>query len=119
MYIVVTGAAGFIGFHVAQKLLGDGHKVIGIDNINNYYDTGIKFSRLDILNSHKGFTFFKCNLESYDEINEALKDFEIVGIIHLAAQAGVRYSIENPFEYTQSNLLGFTSILEIARFHQW
>jgi UDP-glucuronate 4-epimerase len=118
MHVLVTGAAGFIGFHVAQKLLAEGCKVIGIDNINNYYDIGIKFARLDILQNQQNFTFLKCNIDRYEELDKGLKDFEISGIIHLAAQAGVRYSIENPFEYTKSNLLGFTSILEIARFHK-
>jgi len=118
MYIVVTGAAGFIGFHVAKKLLGEGYKVIGIDNINNYYDTGIKFARLNILQNQQNFIFLKCDIDQYDELNKGLDGFEVEGIIHLAAQAGVRYSIENPFEYTKSNLTGFTSILEIAKSHK-
>lgn len=118
MYIVVTGAAGFIGFHVAKTLLAEGYKVIGIDNINNYYDTRIKFARLNILQNQQNFTFLKCNIDKYDELNEGLDGFEILGIIHLAAQAGVRYSIENPFEYARSNLIGFTSILEIAKSHK-
>ena len=115
MNVLVTGAAGFIGFHVSKKLLKDGYQVIGIDSINEYYDTSIKYSRLKILNEFSQFTFYKCNIENYDELRELLEGCNLSGIIHLAAQAGVRYSIENPFEYSRSNLAGFTSILEIAR----
>jgi|TARA_B110001450_G_C17622889_1_gene481931 UDP-glucuronate 4-epimerase len=115
MHILVTGAAGFIGFHAASRLLSEGHHVIGIDSINNYYDTKIKHARLGKLQSNKNFIFYQSNIEDYEKVYAELQSFNIQGIIHLAAQAGVRYSIENPFAYAQSNLLGFTSILEIAR----
>jgi len=115
MNILVTGSAGFIGFHVVLRLLHEGYSVIGIDNMNDYYDVNIKKSRLKILKSKENFTFFNSNIENYDIFMHQLKGFEILGIIHLAAQAGVRHSIENPFVYANSNLLGFTSILEAAR----
>ncbi|MDA8709805.1 NAD-dependent epimerase [Gammaproteobacteria bacterium] len=115
MHILVTGAAGFIGFHVASRLLNKGHAVIGIDNMNDYYDVRIKNSRLQILKSNNKFTSINCNIEDFDKLAKELNGFQVSGIIHLAAQAGVRYSIENPFAYANSNLLGFTSILEFAR----
>jgi UDP-glucuronate 4-epimerase len=116
MKFIVTGAAGFIGFHLSKALLEAGHNVVGIDNINNYYDTNLKNARLEILQQHKNFIFYKENIANKDAIFEIFKtnqDAEFV--IHLAAQAGVRYSLENPFAYAESNLTGQLVILEACR----
>ncbi len=113
MAIVVTGAAGFIGFHVSKKLLEMGHEVIGIDNLNSYYDVSLKKARLRILKKHKPFSFHKIDISNFSKLQKAVGDCKI--IIHLAAQAGVRYSLENPFAYVQSNLVGHLNILEVCR----
>ena len=128
--IIVTGAAGFIGYHISLKLLQLGYKVIGIDNINDYYDTKLKFDRLSELgisnvskennlyvSSKYDFHFYKTSIEDYDFLDSIFKKHKIYQIIHLAAQAGVRYSLENPHAYGQSNLVGFLNILEICRNH--
>jgi UDP-glucuronate 4-epimerase len=116
--ILVTGAAGFIGFHVASKLLKEGYQVIGLDNLNSYYDVKLKKSRLEILSKSQNFTFLELHIHKYERLKEECSNFKIEKIVHLAAQAGVRYSIENPFAYAESNLVGFTSILELARLHE-
>ncbi|HNZ52066.1 MAG: UDP-galactose-4-epimerase [Candidatus Diapherotrites archaeon ADurb.Bin253] len=108
--ILVTGAAGFIGFHTSKALLDRGDKVVGIDNLNSYYDPKLKLSRLDILKKYRNFKFYKQNIEDGIKIKE-----KIDVICHLAAQAGVRYSLENPFEYEKSNMLGTLTIFEFAR----
>ena len=108
--ILVTGAAGFIGFHVTKKLLERGDNIIGIDNLNEYYDSKLKEARLEILKKHSNFKFIKQNIE--DPIN--IQD-KIDKICHLAAQAGVRYSIENPFLYNETNTKGTLNIFEFAR----
>ena len=116
MTILITGAAGFIGYHVSNKLLERGEKVIGIDNLNNYYDINLKKDRLKNLNQNLNFTFYNTdisNKESLDLLRNQHKD--IKNIIHLAAQAGVRYSLENPFAYINSNLVGHATILETCR----
>ena len=110
--ILLTGAAGFIGFHTAKALLEKGDKIIGIDNINDYYDPKLKLSRLKILKKYKNFKFYKKDIKSPLEIPKKNK---INAICHLAAQAGVRYSIENPRAYETSNMLGTLNILEFAR----
>lgn len=117
MAILVTGAAGFIGFHVANALLLRGETVIGIDNLNSYYDVGLKISRLAILQEKKKFTFFQLDITDRDKLTSILLPFASVidNVIHLAAQAGVRYSITHPFEYIQSNILGHLVILEWCR----
>jgi UDP-glucuronate 4-epimerase len=109
--ILLTGAAGFIGFHTAKALLERGDKVIGIDNLNDYYDPSLKTSRLEILTKHPDFVFHRQNIEDPLQIEQARID----AICHLAAQAGVRYSIENPLTYEKSNMLGTLNILEFAR----
>jgi len=112
--VLVTGSAGFIGFHVSNLLLKNGYQVFGIDSLNNYYDVQIKESRNKILLEDKNYKFYKARIESNDcikLINDINPDF----IIHLAAQAGVRYSLENPSSYIQSNIVGTFNILEAAR----
>mgnify|MGYP001041863467 CR=1 FL=1 len=114
--ILLTGAAGFIGFHTAQALLARGEQVIGVDNINDYYDPVLKHGRLKQLDGRNGFTFYKADIADEKAMNDIMErhgDIDLV--IHLAAQAGVRYSIENPQAYTCSNLDGQMVMLEIAR----
>jgi UDP-glucuronate 4-epimerase len=117
MKILVTGAAGFIGFHTAKALLERGDVVIGLDNLNAYYDPKLKLSRLEILQSQKNFTFTKLDLVDRYEIDSLFKHEKFQRVIHLAAQAGVRYSIENPHVYVESNLNGFLNIIEGCRRH--
>tara|TARA_Y100001970_G_C14251143_1_gene871981 strand:- start:3277 stop:4284 length:1008 start_codon:yes stop_codon:yes gene_type:complete len=113
--ILVTGAAGFIGFHLSKKLTEQGHAVIGIDNINNYYDINLKKARLKILNKLPNFRFFQIDISDQLTLKEfgQSNDFQI--IINLAAQAGVQYSIENPYVYIDSNISGFLNILELSK----
>lgn len=113
--ILVTGSAGFIGFHVAKKLLDEGIKVVGLDNLNDYYSKELKFSRIKILEKKDNFEFYHADLCDVKSLNKIFKDNKIEIICHLAAQAGVRYSIVNPFQYQKSNLEGFTNIIEMAR----
>ena len=115
MKILITGTAGFIGFHLSKKLLKDKNTVFGFDNLNNYYDVDIKKDRIKDLKKYKNFNFAKISLSQKDKINKIIKDNNIKFIIHLAAQAGVRYSIENPSSYFKSNLEGFFNILEISK----
>ena len=113
--ILITGAAGFIGYHLSRSLLKDGAIILGIDNLNNYYDTGLKEQRLKRLKGFKNFTFKKIDLIDEKKLNNALLNFNPSIVIHLAAQAGVRYSIENPRAYLDSNLIGFHNIIEQCR----
>lgn len=115
MKILVTGAAGFIGMHVAQRLLASGHEVRGLDNLNVYYDVRLKHYRLEILQKYKNFSFIKLDLKDREVIAGLFKQERYDVVIHLAAQAGVRYSMEEPFEYVDSNLTGFMTILEGVR----
>ena len=115
MTILITGSAGFIGYHVTKKILNKNIKVIGIDNINNYYDINLKKNRIKDLKKNKKFFFYKVDLSNYKKIDNIVKNKKIKIIIHLAAQAGVRYSIKNPRTYFKSNLEGFFNILEISR----
>jgi UDP-glucuronate 4-epimerase len=115
--VLVTGAAGFIGFHLSKKLCNDGYTVLGIDNLNDYYDVKIKQSRLKILGELSSFTFKKCDLTEYASLIGLFEEFQIDGVVNLAAQAGVRYSLTNPHAYLESNLHGFLNILEACR-HQ-
>jgi UDP-glucuronate 4-epimerase len=115
MEILVTGAAGFIGMHVAARLLQAGHNVTGIDNLNDYYDVRLKQARLDVLKPYSNFRFFKMDLADREKMNEMFADGKFERVIHLGAQAGVRYSLENPHAYIQSNVVGFTNILEACR----
>ena len=114
MTILITGVTGFIGFHIALKLIEDGFEVIGVDNINNYYDQNLKKSRLKILQDKK-LVFHKINLTNHKKINNLFSITKPKYVIHFAAQAGVRYSISNPHSYLKSNLTGFLNILECCR----
>ncbi len=113
--ILVTGSAGFIGFHVTKKLLETGNKVIGIDSLNNYYEPKLKKDRNKILLESKNYKFYKLNLKNEKELKKIFTENKIDKICHLAAQAGVRYSLENPLSYEESNLKGFINIMECAR----
>ena len=116
MTILLTGAAGFIGFHVTQKLLGRGEQVIGIDNLNDYYDVSLKNDRLKHLIKNSNFTLYQADISNNNAIdNIASNHPDIDKVVHLAAQAGVRYSVENPFAYVNSNLIGHMVILEMCR----
>lgn len=114
MTILVTGAAGFIGSHVCEYLLDRGDTVIGVDNLNDYYDVNLKHARLEKL-SHRNFTYYKVDIADKDAINDIFISHNIRKVVNLAAQAGVRYSIENPWSYLNSNLTGFLSVLEACR----
>lgn len=134
MKVLVTGAAGFIGFHVAQKLITQGMQVVGIDNINTYYDTDLKYARLsesginkDRITDNGGYTqsekyanytFLKTELTDMESLTRLFEKEQFDVVINLAGQAGVRYSIENPLSYIQSNIVGFINILENCRHHQ-
>ena len=115
--ILVTGAAGFIGFHLSQALLSRGDHVIGIDNLNSYYDVNLKHARLAQLKKSPHFTFETIDLIEKEKLNQLFKKHPIQFVAHLAAQAGVRYSIENPDIYVSSNVVGFLNILECCRHH--
>ena len=116
--ILVTGTAGFIGFHVAKALLAAGHEVIGIDNFNDYYAVSLKEARHNNLEELKGFHGYKLDLCSFNELSELFKRYKPEIFCHLAAQAGVRYSLQNPFAYQKSNLEGFLNILELCRHNE-
>ncbi len=135
MKILVTGSAGFIGFHVAKRLLAEGHEVVGLDNINDYYDIGLKYGRLQelgvimenakkfdaLVKSEKykaRFKFVRMNLEDKDALPTLFKSSKFDVVCHLAAQAGVRYSLENPGAYIDSNIVGYMNILECCRNYQ-
>lgn len=115
---LVTGAAGFIGFFVAQRLCSQGHQVIGLDNLNDYYDVSLKEARLAELKSEENFRFVRMDLADREGIAKLFASEKFDRVIHLAAQAGVRYSLDNPLAYVDSNLLGHTTILEGCRHHQ-
>ena len=112
--IFITGSSGFIGFHLAKKFLDQGHDVHGFDSMNNYYDVNLKKSRLSILRRYKNFSFTKGYLENEKSLNKILLKFKPKIIGHLAAQAGVRYSIENPDIYLKSNILGTFNVIKVA-----
>ncbi|WP_026942587.1 NAD-dependent epimerase/dehydratase family protein [Hellea balneolensis] len=115
MIILLTGTAGFIGFHAARRLLSEGHRVIGIDSLNDYYDVSLKYARLAELKSHENFEFYKVEISDHKALDVAAKDKGVTHILHLAAQAGVRYSLDNPRAYIQANVMGHLNILEFAR----
>ena len=115
MKILVTGVAGFIGMHSAKKLLDDGHEIIGIDNLNDYYDVNLKEDRLKTLEGYKNFRFLKLDIKDQKDVIDLFKKESPERVLHLAAQAGVRYSIQNPYIYIDSNIQGFINILEGCR----
>jgi len=118
MKILVTGAAGFIGYHVSRTLIHRGDEVVGMDNLNDYYDVKLKLARLAQIESNPHFSFVKADLQDRDAIENLFKEHNFDAVINLAAQAGVRYSLENPRAYIDSNIVGFTNILECCRHHK-
>ncbi|MFA7298221.1 MAG: NAD-dependent epimerase/dehydratase family protein [Candidatus Absconditabacterales bacterium] len=113
--ILITGTSGFIGFHTAKKLLEDGVKIIGFDNENDYYDVNLKIARRTILEQFPNFKFYKGSLENLEDLKKVFEENKIDKVLNLAAQAGVRYSLINPFAYVQSNLVGFHNIIELSK----
>ncbi len=117
MKILVTGAAGFIGFHTAKQLLERGDTVVGLDNFNDYYDVGLKNSRAAVIDEYPNFKMVRLDLSDRDGMEKLFKDESFEKVVHLAAQAGVRYSIENPHSYIDSNIVGTLHVLEGCRHH--
>src|SRR5579859_2086058 len=115
MRLFVTGTAGFIGFHLARRFLADGHEVTGVDGMTDYYDVGLKRARRDILRAHEAYTDHEMMLEDTDRLWAVAEAARPDAIVHLAAQAGVRYSLDNPRAYVDSNLVGTFNLLEAAR----
>jgi len=118
MRILVTGAAGFIGYHLCKSLCKNSFEVLGIDSLNDYYDPNLKLSRLDQLKDYDNFKFEKVNIADKDSITKSFQSFHPQKVVNLAAQAGVRYSIENPYAYMDSNLTGFINIIELCRYNK-
>lgn len=115
MKFLVTGAAGFIGYHIAERLLAAGHQVVGIDNLNDYYDVTLKMARLELLSDKSEFQFIKLDLADREGMAELFAEQKFQRVIHLGAQAGVRYSLENPLAYADANLIGHLNVLEGCR----
>ena len=115
MKYLVTGCAGFIGFHLVHKLLQQNNEIIGVDNLNDYYDPQLKKERLNILKQYDNFSFSKTDITSYQALEKVFKKYSPEKVCHLAAQAGVRYSLTHPFVYEKTNMLGFLNILELMR----
>jgi len=115
---LITGAAGFIGFHVAQRVLHDGGRVVGLDIVNDYYDPKLKEARLELLKHHPNFTFVKLDLTDRAAIKSLFEQYRFPVVIHLAAQAGVRYSLQNPHAYADANIEGFLNVLEGCRHNE-
>ena len=113
--MLITGCAGFIGFHLAKRLLEEGQAVVGLDNLNSYYDVQLKVDRLKLLRGYQNFSFTKASLEDRGAMNSIFDSYPYERVIHLAAQAGVRYSLQNPHAYIEANLAGFLNILEGCR----
>lgn len=116
--VLVTGVAGFIGFHLARRLLKEGYQVVGIDNMNPYYEITLKEARLEMLKNESTFTFYKLDLSDRKQLGGVFGEIGFEVVVNMAAQAGVRYSIENPYAYVDSNLVGFVNLLECCRHQQ-
>lgn len=115
--VLVTGAAGFIGYHLSKRLLEEGFQVIGVDNLNSYYDVNLKKSRLEILEKSEGFTFVRLDISELKGLEGLFQNREVDLVVNLAAQAGVRYSLEDPHTYVESNVVGFVNLLECCRLY--
>jgi UDP-glucuronate 4-epimerase len=113
--ILITGTAGFIGFHLAKKLLSEGHSVVGIDNFNDYYDVQLKENRNKILEKYPNYKLYRADITNITDLQKIFKENDFERVCHLAAQAGVRYSITNPYIYGDSNLKGFVNIINLAK----
>ncbi|MCB1842044.1 MAG: NAD-dependent epimerase [Halioglobus sp.] len=118
MHILVTGAAGFIGYHLSERFLARGDTVVGLDNLNDYYSVSLKQARLERLQRHNNFLFLKADLEDRAALDSAFHTHRFDAVVNLAAQAGVRYSLENPRAYIDSNIVGFGNLLECCRDHR-
>ncbi|MDC0383571.1 GDP-mannose 4,6-dehydratase [Candidatus Marinimicrobia bacterium] len=116
--ILVTGCSGFIGMHLCRNLLEDGHEILGIDNMNDYYDVNLKRSRLALLTKFKDFSFEQLDISDYQKLTSTFLNFKPLKVVNLAAQAGVRYSLENPLAYINSNIVGFMNVLECCRYNK-
>jgi len=116
--ILVTGSAGFIGYHLCNALLKDGYEVLGIDNINDYYDPNLKLARIEQLKNNANFKFERIDIADRESLTQSFQNFNPIKVVNLAAQAGVRYSIENPYVYMESNLVGFLNIIELCRHNE-
>lgn len=117
MKVLVTGCAGFVGAHLTMKLLDKGATVVGVDNMNEYYDVSLKEGRLNLFEAHSAFTFYRIDLADREALSRVFLENDITHVVNLGAQAGVRYSLEHPDAYLQSNIIGFYSILELSRQH--
>lgn len=113
--VLITGAAGFIGYHLSDLLCKQGHRIIGVDSLNGYYELSLKLDRLKLLEKYDNFSFYKIDISHKDKLNEVYTANDVDVVINLAAQAGVRYSMENPMQYIESNVVGFMNILEACR----
>src|SRR5512141_2741391 len=111
---VVTGCAGFIGFHLTSRLLREGHRVSGLDSLNDYYEPALKRARLELLEGQPGFSFVHADVADREAVQRLVGEARPEGVVHLAAQVGVRYSVKNPRAYTDSNLVGFGNVLEVC-----
>ncbi len=116
--ILITGCAGFIGFHLAKRLLADGYHVVGIDNMNDYYELSLKQSRLEMLEENRSFKFVQAGVEDKTALDRVFRDFTFAAVINLAGQAGVRSSLTHPHTYIDSNIVGFMNVLEACRNHE-